>query len=87
MSEPSANAFEIMKGLSDEIEQLRKLVEQMQMELSRMQRELEASHTKVKHLETENGRLGYELNELKQAPFKDKKRKSREQRRSRVGLG
>ncbi len=39
------------------------------------QAELEGTQAKVTHLETENTRLRYELNEMKQAPFKSKKRK------------
>jgi len=72
MNERRANPSEIITGLTDEIKQLSILVEQLQTELSQTQAELEASQEKVRHLETENGRLRYELNELKQRPFKTK---------------
>ena len=63
-------------GLTSEIKRLTLLVEQLQGLLMQTQAELEATQEKAAHLETENARLCYELNEMKQAPFKSKKRKS-----------
>ncbi len=62
---------------SPKIKQLKLLIEQLQAELAAVHAELEASQEKAAHLEAENGRLRYELNELKQAPFKSKKRQQK----------
>jgi transposase len=61
--------------LTAEIKQLTLLVTQLQGRLGQTQAELEATQEKVAHLETENARLRYELNEMKQAPFKSKRGK------------
>ncbi len=62
---------------SPEVKQLKLLIEQLQAKLAVVCSELEASQEKAAHLEAENGRLRYELNELKQAPFKSKKRQQK----------
>lgn len=68
---------EMIESLTAEIKRLTSLVEQVQEQLVQTQAELEAAQEKVAHLETENARLRYELNEMKQAPFKTTGRKQK----------
>ena len=77
MCNQSEISSEIVKGLTAEIKRLALLVEQLQGQLVQTQAELEATQEKVTHLETENSCLRYELNEMKQAPFKSKRQKQK----------
>ncbi len=74
MCNHSETSSDIIKGLTAEIKRLTLLIEQLQGRLVQTQTALEATQEKVTHLETENARLRYELNEMKQAPFKSQKR-------------